>query len=103
METSVYCNALRFNTGNLLRAAAAVLALGAAMLAQTAPDKVTVPLTDPARPAMVKVNLINGGITVKGYEGKDVVVEARPRSGESSGTRTGGMKRIPINTTGLTV
>jgi len=42
--------------------------------AAVAGDRVTVPLSDPARPAFVKAHLLNGGITVKGYEGKEIIV-----------------------------
>jgi len=57
---------------------------------------------------MVKVNLMTGGITVKGYDGKEVVVEARLRGGKSSrkekpDNKADGLKRIEIATTGLTV
>ena len=70
--------------------------------AQGGGDRVAVDLTDPARPAFVKASLINGGITVKGGDGKQVIVEARVRYHES-GRGEGSMKRIPINTTGLSV
>ena len=65
-------------------------------------DRVAVPLSDPARPAFIKAHLLNGGITVKGYEGKEVIVEARVRSQENE-RENNGMHRIPINTTGLEV
>lgn len=70
--------------------------------AANTPDHVTVPLSDPSRPAFIKAHLLNGSITVKGYEGKDVVVEARVRA-EDSDHENNGMHRIPINTTGLEV
>src|SRR5579864_7438035 len=66
-------------------------------------DRVAVPLSDPARPAFIKAHLLNGGITVKGYEGKEVIVEARVRAGEDNDKESGGMRRIPINSTGLEV
>ena len=90
METSVYSNILALS-----------LMIAMAAAAQAA-DKTTVPLTDPARPATVKVSLMNGGITVKAYDGRDVVVEARPRDTERP-AREGTMRRIPINITGLSV
>lgn len=65
-------------------------------------DRIAVPLTDPSRPAMVKVNLLNGGITVKGYDGKEVVVEAHVR-GRDSAHNEGGMRRVPMTATGLSV
>ncbi len=57
--------------------------LGSVAAAQDNPDRVSVPLGDPARPATIKVGLINGSITVKGYEGKEVIVEARSRGASS--------------------
>ena len=49
-------------------------------LAQTqAPDKVTVPLTNPAKPAVIEASLMFGTIKVIGYEGKEVLVTATPR------------------------
>src|SRR5205809_153184 len=33
-------------------------------------DRVSVNLSDPARPALVKASLVNGGITIKGYDGE---------------------------------
>src|SRR5437899_6516032 len=63
-------------------------------------DRVSVNLSDPARPALVKASLVNGGITVKGYDGKEVVVEARNRESARSDST---MKRIPVSGTGLSV
>lgn len=48
-------------------------------LTQTQPDRVVVPLSNPAKPAKIEASLLRGSITVKGYDGKDVVVEARVR------------------------
>src|SRR6266404_5022209 len=71
------------------------------------PDRVTVPFSDPARPKTLKASLINGSITVKGYDGKDAIVEARPESGGGKHRRdrdnAEGMRRIDINSTGLVV
>src|SRR3954471_17696020 len=74
-------------------------------------DKVPVPLDDPSRPATVKLGQVSGSITVKGYEGKEVIVEAHARN-ENEGRRrrdkdndasTQGMKRLSIGTTGLEI
>lgn len=82
---------------------AALALLAAAPLATRAQDKVNVTLSDPGRPALVRVGLVQGGITVKGADVKDLVVEARVR-GESEGhQRKGSMRRLSIATTGLTV
>lgn len=69
---------------------------------QAGADHVSVALSDPSRPALVKASLINGGITVKAYDGKEVVVEARARNRESSRSESN-MKRILISSTGLSV
>jgi len=42
-------------------------------------DRVAIPFSDPGKPGLVKAHLINGGIVVKGYDGKEVIVEAKPR------------------------
>jgi len=65
-------------------------------------DRVSVNLSDPARPALVKASLLNGGITVKGYDGKEVVVEARARNHDSARPDSN-MKRIVVSSTGLSV
>ncbi len=80
------------------------MGLGTAALAQDpGTDRVTVPFSDPTRPGTVHVNLMAGGITVKGYAGKEVVIEAKSRvegkSQEAAAPGTAGMRRIP-NTSG---
>lgn len=69
---------------------------------QSGADRISVNLSDPARPALVKASLVNGSITVKAYDGKEVVVEARVRNRETSKS-DGNPKRISISTTGLSV
>ena len=71
--------------------------------ASSGADRIAVNLDDPSRPAFVKASLVNGGVTVKGYEGKEVIVEARPRNGEPERSSSGGMRRLNIFRTGLTV
>jgi len=63
-----------------------LLAATPAFCQDAQPDRVTVPFSDPARPKSLHASLINGGITVKGYDGKDAIVEARPQS--DSGRRS---------------
>lgn len=50
-----------------------------ALLAQDSPEKATVPLRDPSHPARIQATLMSGGITLRGADIKDVVVEARAR------------------------
>jgi len=83
--------------------AIAVLALSATCVrAQAGGDRITVALSDPARPAVVKVSLLNGSITVKGTDGKEVVVVARVRDVKSSKAE-GTLRRVPMTSTGLSV
>ncbi len=91
-------------------AACGVLLWAATLCGQDLPaDRVTVPLRDPSRPCRVKANLMSGGITVKGSDGKDVIVEARLRQRrddneeEKPNKKSGNLKRIEIATTALTV
>jgi hypothetical protein len=70
-------------------------------------DRAAVPLSDPSQPAMVKVSTFRGSISVKGYNGQDVVVEALVRSRkiekEPTSEKAKGMKLIPMSASGLTV
>jgi DUF4097 and DUF4098 domain-containing protein YvlB len=106
METSVSYNVMQHSNSQrtihtfLLLIAACLLLVG---ICAAEGDKVTVPLTDPGRPAMVKVSLVNGSIMVTAYDGKDVIVEARTRGDEETPARAGGMKRVPMTATGLSV
>src|SRR3954471_8768395 len=72
--------------------------------AQGGSDRVAVAFSDPSQAGTVRVGLLAGNITVKAYEGKEVVVEAKARSSrESSSEGPAGMKRIPLSSSGLTV
>ena len=73
-------------------------------------DRLTVAFSNPTRPGLLKVGLMNGGVTIKGYEGKEVVVEARVRTQKLSRRKetkekekARGMQRIEVTSTGLTV
>lgn len=90
----------------LLATATAVLA--AQPLLGQGPNRVTVPLTDPTRPVNLRAHLLNGSITVKGADVKEVTVEAKSRNGEDSdregrSDRSQGMKRVPMTSTGLNI
>jgi hypothetical protein len=72
------------NKGIARIAVLALLAAGtcgwaAAQAKQEPPDRAVVPLTSPGKPAKIEVSVMRGSITVKAYEGKDIVVEARTR------------------------
>lgn len=94
-------------------------------------DKATVPFSNPSKPGRIEASVHNGSIIVKGYEGKEVIVEARAREKKLSeedanvaqrvakevakaikaipeekkkvSEKTAGMRQIETVTTGLTV
>jgi hypothetical protein len=84
-----------------------ILVLAALSQAQDNPERITVPFSDPSRPRMVRGNLMNGCFTVEGYDGKDVIIEARGSDRGHRVMRTPrgaeGLKRIDTNSFGLTV
>ena len=112
METSGFWKTMNKSTQKFPFLAAAVVAAGLALTPiplgaqaqQSAPDRITVKLTDPSRPALIKASLVNGGITVKAYDGTEVIVEARARDQESDRqASSGGLRRLNISRTGLSV
>ena len=77
---------------------------------QTTGERVNVSLSDPSKPGLVVAYVTTGSLTVKGYSGKDVVIEAKIRDGQIRSTdkeeipeKAKGMKRITANQTGLVV
>jgi len=77
-----------------------VVAFGliAPVAARQQPDRVTVPLSDPSRPALIDVSLVQGSITVRGTNRKDVLViahagEDRPRRRVDADAS--GLRRLP--------
>ena len=64
-------------------------------------EKITVPLSDPSRPALVKASTVNGSITVHTHPGKDVIVEVGSRL--KTETAPNGMRQIMGGTSGMKV
>ena len=61
-------------------------------------DQVVVPLSDPSRPALIDVSLVQGSITVRAANRKDVLVIARPsvdRPSRRFDADANGLRRIP--------
>lgn len=73
-----------------------------ALFAQGGPEKVTVPLHDPSRPPRIRAHLMMGGITVRGADIRNVIVEASGRGPERARRRDDrppqaeGMKRLEL-------
>lgn len=83
-----------------LIALAAFTTLSAPLLAQSdLKEQLTVPLSDPAKPGSLKVNLVRGSIRVTGYNGNQVVIDAtsKQEKPEKPKENAEGMKRISKN------
>jgi DUF4097 and DUF4098 domain-containing protein YvlB len=94
----IICIAILFLTGALLEA-------------QEKPsDRATVPFSDPSKPGKIDVGVYNGGITIKGYNGKEVIVEAKVRerlireAERTESEKSKGLRMIRVSTgTGLEI
>lgn len=79
------------------------------VLAQDSIDRLKVAFRDPSRPGTVKMNLLRGNITVKGYNGQEVLIEAGPRKNgdqdddDDRKRETSGLRRIIAPNSNLTV
>lgn len=76
---------------------------------QSTGDRVNVSFSDPSKPGLVTAYVNAGSITIKGYSGKEVMIEvklqepSRARGREDIPDKAKGMKRISANRTGLVV
>lgn len=71
-------------------------------------DRATVPFSNPDQPGLLEVTTHNGSITVKGYEGREVIVEAQVKGTilskrKKENEKASGMRLIQTLTTGLEV
>jgi len=83
-----------------------VLLITGAAFAQDTGDRVTVPFRDPSKPKSLVVKIINGGMTVHGYNGTDVIIESHGRAGRPSRPRReppAGMHQLGADNSGLEV
>ena len=96
---------MKFKLGVIACAAAALV------LAQDTSDRVSVPLTDPNRPATVRVDLMHGSINVRTHTGKEILVERSGGGAERTSRRTNqrpqaeleGLRRIDIGGARFTI
>jgi Toastrack DUF4097 len=73
-------------------------AMTSAMRQQPSADQVTVPLSDPSRLSVIDISLVQGSITVRGTNRKDVLVTAQPETDRPSrryDPDATGMRRLP--------
>jgi hypothetical protein len=58
-------------------------------------EQLTVPLSDPGKPYKLNVDLVQGSITVMGYEGKDIVITTQADEHRKANREAGGgMRRL---------
>ena len=77
---------------------------------QTTGDRMNVSFSDPSKPGFLEVYVESGSITVRGYNGKDVIIatalkdkKSTKQEQEEVPEKAKGMKRITANRTGLVV
>jgi hypothetical protein len=79
----------------------------AATQTQNTPEHVTVAFSDPTQPGKLSVKLLSASIAIKGYAGKEVVIDARmgPEDSEEKDGKAerSGMRRIRASSSGLEV
>jgi hypothetical protein len=63
---------------------AACVAGSGALGAQGQAERVTVAFSDPSRPGMLQVQMMDGSITIRGADRRDVLIEAAPGKEESA-------------------
>ena len=93
----------KMNFKNIKIALASILFL--ATISFTAQETVTVPLSNPTKPGLLKMGIINGSIKIIGTSGKEVVIkgtkrkesESRYKHHRKSKSNTDGLKRISNN------
>ena len=84
----------------------AVLALIASCAWAQDGERIVVPLTDPSRPASLRASVMTARIAVKGYPGKEVIIEARghgEKRSKPSAEEASGMHRIEMRGLGFEV
>ncbi len=67
-----------------------------------AQETVTIPLTNSNKEGFLKIGIINGSISIKGYEGKEVIIKGTKRKGKNKHYKAkksnrDGLKRISNN------
>jgi hypothetical protein len=72
--------------------------------AQDNSERVVVNFSDPSRPGLLRVSMINGGISVRSHSGREVIVETRgvPR-GRRPAVTSDGLRRIDNGALGLNI
>ena len=86
----------------------AMFLLASALLVAQDAERVSVPLSDPNRPATVRIDSMRGDITVRGHDAKEVIVMSKSGAKAKAKSRRGpteveGLKRIDLSGGSFTV
>ena len=80
------------------RAAFLFLLTASTAAAQNNPEQIRVPFSDPGRPGTLEVRIFEGDVTIRAYEGREVVVTVRGNRGARSlirpNTEAQGLRRL---------
>jgi len=74
--------------------AIAVFLSAKAWAQESGKEQMVVPLSSPGKPFKLDAHLVDGSVTVNGYEGKDIVIEVMQAERRHSEDHGGGMHRI---------
>ena len=102
---------------SLIAALAVLIGSPGASTAQTtaSSDRIVVPLSAPDKPATLTIALVNGGVTVEAYPGKEILVVSSPEDHDEDDDRehdgdkerghgsAAGLKRLPNASRGLSI
>ncbi|MBZ0110920.1 MAG: hypothetical protein K8J08_00525, partial [Thermoanaerobaculia bacterium] len=75
-----------------------------AMLLVTGPSvasETVIPLTDPQKPVLVEVSIVEGDIVVEGYDGDKVILITESEDDDDGDDERDGLRRIPRSSFGL--
>jgi len=82
-------------TINLISLVVLMMACGVLAAQQPAPQEFTIPLSNPNAKGKLIVDLHDGGVSVEGYSGKDVIVSVKTRDDDEEERTREGLRRIP--------
>jgi Toastrack DUF4097 len=75
-----------------------------AVMPAQAQDTLTVNFSDPSRPGLLKITLLNGGLRITGHSGKEVIIDASSGVRRRGPSRTSdGLRRIDVDVNALSV
>ncbi len=84
-------------------AASLAVILWTATAAAAQVQEFVVPLSQPGQPVILEARLAQGGLTVEGFDGDQVVIESRSTDEDGAIEKVDGMFRIPNNSVGLVI